>query len=775
MVRRLVDWFHSAAHGTRAAFRDVFGLLAELIRFLNPLSLVRMLAGGSRDAMSGGRVVAALTTSTLSEVVIRIVRFPIDLIRFLIRAPGQFWGFLRTRSPRQLAIGGLIVVLCAVGISWPMVKIFRERGVDKLRREQYRQFDEHCRRNDFDGARHNLEVLARISPEDPSHAARLKAFESGVAGANDAPLARLLMRRHLNAGKIDDAVREAKKYLALDPKDWETRILLALHALSRGDQPAAADYVAVGKLPWAADTSEPIPPWSALMAAKVFASLNDRERLDDLTSYVAERIVPLVRDEFFASLDPPVKLQLVEMYNLALNQLDRHPDLVKYWASVQNLCHSIANSPKATAGQLSSLGLMQEQHLAPVLGDMVRLKLITPEERTEFHREIEDRLGTIWNRVRMADSKQPYGYMGLAMHHARKGNFAEALREIDAGIAVCGSTPEMLEKKAELLRLTDPASGVKFLEEAVAKQPPSLGLFKVLAEAAMAASRPDKALEAIRKAHALAPDQPWVYRLEAEILLQMGRPAEAAAALEKVVAGTALDAPGTALFVRALGKSGAVSRARKYLLELVGGPATHAAVMLGIEELLRLEQYEAAAEVSRRLIREDPSIVPAHILLGDSLTALAGQTTAGWDRPLVDDAIRAYRAALVRNPNQPKALNNIAWLQLAAFDQPKEADQTLEPLRGSADSLPIEILETLGVVEIAAGKYESGRNRLLRAMDRSGPRPLTLAFLARAYHGLHQSDLATSFMNRAVNAPKGNPRDAELIEKIRQEINRGVK
>jgi hypothetical protein len=120
-------------------------------------------------------------------------------------------------------------------------------------------------------------------------------------------------------------------------------------------------------------------------------------------------------------------------------------------------------------------------------------------------------------------------------------------------------------------------------------------------------------------------------------------------------------------------------------------------------------------------------------------------------------------------------LAQIAWLQLAAFDLPQEADITMSPLRDRADGLPPIAIQMLGIVDVVAGRYEAGRIKLQRVLDRQGPDALTLAYLALAYHGMNQSVAATDGLNRALAAPKSSPRRAEMIEKIRLKIARGIK
>lgn len=774
MLRRLLDAVRSLLTGVIRGIREVMSFLGDMARHFDPRNLPALLAGSGREAVAGSKAVATTTAVTFTDVARRILWSPVDLTRWLITAPGRFWFFLKTQSPIRIAISVLVIVAFLAGAVWPTFNLIRERRIDAMRREQYRQFDEHAIQGNFEGARKNLEVLLKSSPNDATIAARLKAMDEGNAPASDARMIRLLSRRHLSQGRFDECVREAKKYLELEPRDWESLILVAEHALAKGDRAAAS--AAVSKLPRASAVNDMIPLWSCGMAEGVFRRLGDDTRIDDLIEYVCNNYVPAVRISVIGSLDPGLRLQLVQLYNLALTQLNRRPRLTEYWAAYQDLCHGIANSPNTPAGVLEGLGKQQELQVGTYLRQMLQMKLITPEQHAKFAKEIEDRLAGIWKRLRSMDPKSTISYAGLAMQMARTGKLRDALTEIDAGIAVCGSSPDLVERKVALLRMIDPAQGLAFVDQFLAAEKVELPMCKVAAESALAASRPDKALEAIRRAHTIAPDQPWALRLEGETLLVMGRKTEAAAVFKRLVESVGLDGSAVMLYIRALVGSGAAPLAEQFLLQSIVGPESVGPAIMGANELLRLGRAESAAVVANRLLLEDPTNVFAHLIVGESIRTRAEQDTRlGWDRNLVDEAIKSFRTALSISENEPRALVAIADLQLRALELPREAAKTLQPIAQLVEVMPAEMLRVVGAIEVASGKYDAGRQKLLRALQMSGPHDLSTAYVGFAYHGLNQTDLANDFLKRAVAMPKSSPRNAEQIEKIRLMIARGLK
>jgi tetratricopeptide (TPR) repeat protein len=771
-LQRVADVVAAMWRGFRDGLREIWNLFIVIAGFLDPRQLPRMIRRDTGAVIDSGKLVATATGEAATDVATQAARSPLRLARWLFYAPGRLFFFLVTRSPLQLIVGSVVAAAGIIVVVWPTVHIVRERRQQGLAVEQHRQMDQHYARADFNGVMHNLDVLLKVNPDDEKALARKKSLESGQAAANDPKSARLLMRQHLGAGRLDEAAREARTCLETDTDDWEALLIVADAALRRGDRAEAAKHIA--KLPRPSQAREFVSLWSCSLAARTFRALNDQWRLDDLIAYLCEAYIPLVRRSVAATIEPAGRLQLVDIYNLCMTTLAERPDLQRYWVPVQELCHGIANAPEASAPVLINLGVLQEVQRETYLRQMLSMKLITAEKYAEYAAEIDDRLTTIWRRLREIDPKHYLAYLGPAMQKARADDFRGAAAEIESGLAACGPLPELIEKKAEVLRRIDPAGGLAFLESSLAGVEVNPAMCRVVCEAALAAGRPDKALEAANKALKLYPNLPWAMRLVAQIHLDAGRPADAVATLTD--APIVFEDPTVgALYVRALVASGATSGAEKFLTKMLQSPESRSNVLGGVDILAKFGQYEVAISILKTLTVDDPLYPMAQLMLGDTYRLMAEKQPQGWNRQMTDDAIRAYRSALLRDSRQLRIVNNIAWLELVGLGLPRLAFDTAKPLRDAGPDIPADMLETVGAVNVGVGAYEAGRVALEKALNQNGTKASTMAYLALAYHGLNQLGPSQKYINKAVNTAKSGPREAELVEGIRRRLERDVR
>lgn len=769
-LQRTGDALQAMARGLSDGLREIWNLGLVIVGWLDPRQVPRLIRRDTGAMIDSSKLVAAATTAAATDVATQAALSPMRLARWLIHAPGRLWVFLITRSPMQLLIGSVVMAVGITVVVWPMARVFRERRLQSLALEQHRQMDEHYARADAKGVMHNIDVLLKVNPDDDKMLARKKALETGKSPPNDLKTARLLMRQHWGNVNLAEATREAKLVMGMDKTDWEATLIVADSELRSGNRAAAAKLVKA--LPRAHETRDPISLWSASLAVRTFRSLNEQWRLDDMIGYLSEFYVPLVNRIIATQVEPAGQLQLVEIYNLCMTTLADRPELQRYWAPVQEMCHSIANSPESTAPILIGLGVLQEIQREVYLRQLLQLRLINAEKQADYLQEIDQRLKTIWRRVRELEPKHYLSYLGPAMQLARANDLKAAHAEIEAGIAACGQLPELIEKKAEVMRRLDPAGGLAFLEQALSDAQLSKEMCKVIADAALAANRPDKALQAAQKAQALQPQLPWAVRLEAQIHMDAGRPADAAAVLSK--ADIVIDDPAIgSLYVRALAASGATVGAEQFLLRAMQLPQTRGIVVGGAEALARLGQEEIAINVVKKLIIEEPMNTIAYVVLGDSYKLLAERQERGWNKQMVDEALKAYRLALFHDKRQFRVIQNIAWLELVALDLPKLAHDTAKPLREAQANLPPDMLEIVGATCVGVGEYENGRAALEKAVNRGGGKATTLAFLALAYNGLNRTETAQQTINRAANTAKNGPREGELVESIRRKIERG--
>lgn len=743
----------------RRLFYFLRELLAEWLfaltlpfRVFAPRVLRFEIARDARAALFGGGNAMRDAGTVLRTVAL----LPLWLSRLAAAQPRAVWWFLRTRSLRYLLVGTAIVAVVVGSAAVPFWQVLREWRAEHLRNALWRQIDQHIALNDLPAVEEDLTALSAHSPDDERVQQRLEAVRSGQAPANDAKLARLLMRWHLQNARIEEAAREAAKLIRHEPHDWEACCIAADYAGRRGDRDGVRTHLS--SLPRASNMDSGIGLGTALYSARLFRSLGDQPHLYDLTEYIILRLLPYARSSAALDLDPVARLQLVECYQWALLRLDGRPKLTQYWAPAQALCRSVAESEPPVVDYLTYLGELQEAHLGH-LQEFLDRELIAKEERDQLTQEVEDRLAIVWDKVLAVEPKNLKGHLGRAMHLFRIGAHAEAIAAVGRAIELSGELPELVAVKALFLRHHDPQAGLAFLEQALHGDNLTAPLCRVLAEAARATGRFDKVLEACRRADELQPGLYWANRTVAEICMLQDRPTEAAAALGRIRNELGNDPAGTALYVRALCACGAPHLASEFLGEL-GRDLRPAAVLLSGADALKSLGHEAEAERWARQVIERDRINPAaNLTLADCLRAQAEVGEKGWDAEKVQQALQRYRIARHELPGNVAVVNNIAWLEVKALGQTQEAFETTAPLRERPETvLSPECLETLGAVYLGVGRCDDARRVLERAVATGGARASFYLHLARAYHGLQRSEMVEQCLSRAAGLPR-TPRE----------------
>src|SRR5262249_46239581 len=150
-------------------------------------------------------------------------------------------------------------------------------------------------------------------------------------------------------------------------------------------------------------------------------------------------------------------------YVLALRHADRRPKLfddLKTALAIADGLTVIDKPPRL----LVELGVQLDQ-LEILFRELERYRIISESNKNDWTRSVDAVLTKVWARLRVIAPKDPYGYIGPAMQLNRVGKTTEALAQLDAGIHEIGTTPEFLEKKADLLYRVDPQAALKLLDD----------------------------------------------------------------------------------------------------------------------------------------------------------------------------------------------------------------------------------------------------------------------------------------------------------------------
>ncbi len=462
------------------------------------------------------------------------------------------------------------------------------------------------------------------------------------------------------------------------------------------------------------------------------------------------------------------KLFLIQCYYVALSQIDRRPQLTKYWDPVQRACQSIMDDPATPVPTLVTIGEAQDNNLR-CLNDFVRRKLVSANEFNEMALDLLGRQKALWEDVLRRDPHNVRAFVGLAEYHYITRAPDEAERVAARGLQECGPAPDLVYYTTDLLRRTDPRRGLEFLEKALRPETMTPRMCVMYEQVATAAGRPDKALAACRKALEQDPKQTWARLREAAICLTLDRPTDAAAALRPIADELPQHPDGCENYVKALCGCGAYHLAEEFLERVAAADCPVDVLLKAAEGLQAAGRHADAVRWARRVTDKDKLNVKALLIQADSTRILADKGEQGWDRDLVREALRAYKAVERQQPDDLKVVNNIAWLELKALGLPREAYASAARLRAAQNQvgLPAEFHETLGAVYLGVGQYDAAVQMLRQAVATAGPRPSFYTYLALAYHGLGQPEKAEQYLSQAAGMPKSAKELAEVREAAR--------
>lgn len=665
------------------------------------------------------------------------------------------------RLPRRTRIVLVALLLISgTGAGYRFSTWYQNRITGREVYAAWRGFDETAQKGgSADALRVYLDRILKLEPGNRLAAGRLAGLESGTADPQDQPMVLLAMRRHAAAGRLAESAREAEKRIAVAPADWHARCLLAEYALAHGDRAAADAHLHV----LATVEGYGPDPGGLLYAVNLFQrSGRDTTRL---RMYLPS-ILHLLRGEAVATLPPGTLVHMVGCYAFALTDPNLAGGTATYWVPAARLSE-VALVKAIEDGETRTLTVLGELGL-PLAAGLARLRAsgqITTKDETPLAAELEDRTRRAWRAVLEKEPANPAAYYGLALSHARGRDDAQCHAVLVRGLKACGDSPKLIE----LLAAGSQGAGrsvdaLDLVWEAAERHPRDATYWLMAVNAAVAAQRRDKALEACEKARELAPGRQDVARAEAVLWCEAGRPRKALAALEPFpVADLARDPAAVRPLAQGLAATGEATRLTELLTvaRTAAGPDTLTAAAQGIfaapPDLARAER---AAGLASEVLARWPGTVAATRLRAVALVRSLELGPPAWDEKRIKAAAVACEVALAAVPNDVAVAAGLAWVRLRGLKQPAAALRAVAPLR-AVEVLPGDAAAVLGEVLLENGHTKEAVRVLERAQGRIDSTPGGLLQLARAYHAVGRPDDARYVLQVVHSMPQSDRERAD--------------
>lgn len=666
-------------------------------------------------------------------------------------------------APRFIKVIMAVVALAAAGgLAIAARKLFRYQTINT--NYIWAEFGSAAQTSDVEGMSAALRKIIAIKPDDVYARSRLHALESGEAEAEDGKMCWLMTRVHLMKNQFEDAVREARKCLQSEPKDWLSHCVLAKDAMNRNDAAAAASHLDLVANP---DVTPTKPDLGMILFA---IELREKAGLDcaDLRAFLLSRVMPNLKNINLSQIRASGKIQIVYSYATSVASI---PDVtlvttLQYWAfsaqlADQTLAEAAEEKNATVLNQLASL----QSVLALCITRFTKNGLVRDEEAAEMMREVDARGEAAWRALRNVTPNDPNAYAGTAAYLLKADKFKEADEEIAAGLKLAGPYPQLVRLYVVVAARRDRSEDALKLALAVANKYPEMGpAWQVVVEAAVAARRRDIAIQACQEVRKSKPDLPWANGVEGALWLETGDAHKALQILTKIPIETRATTPFIAkAYARALAASGNDSLAPEFVRSVISEaesknqPALARSVVMGLAEAPpSASRADFIVEQLDRILAKwssDPELQLECVWArANALYQSAELSTPRWEPSRLERAIRAYDSLTFQFPKDPRGHMRLAQLKLYGQKQPGNAIDHVVKLAKFPDPT-LEARETMGAVYIAQKKYDDA----VAILEPIGRLPTVTGFcltqLALAYHGKGDGVQAKRVLQRASVLP----------------------
>jgi tetratricopeptide (TPR) repeat protein len=343
------------------------------------------------------------------------------------------------------------------------------------------------------------------------------------------------------------------------------------------------------------------------------------------------------------------------------------------------------------------------------------------------------------------DPKNPAGYTGEAYALLRAGDTEGSIKMIEAGLAACDASIDLLKALTDWAKQTKQAD--KFLPQLrtlAGRYPQAVALWQLVAEAAEAANRRDIAIDAIQKARALLPDNQEFAWDEARLWLDAGKSQKAYELFQLIPEADRLKTP-TAIrgYVRALVGAGEEKRVPDIARETMKtslkmkDPAYALAPALGLlDSPPTLARSVLADAIADSVYTQWSNSTETLRTRAQARLRVAENAIPRWSDVKVRSAIDALDRVQSHEPKDLWAPAMSAWLRVKSRQSTDLAWREIAPIvlaESKNEALPADVLEALGCVYFARDKYDDAIRVLKRAVEMAREPASPLIALALAY------------------------------------------
>jgi tetratricopeptide (TPR) repeat protein len=708
--------------------------------------------------------------------------------RRLTAPPRAAWRWF-AHQPRAIQVGLVLILLAALAAGGYYGRSYvKKRERTREVGAAWGEFNTAARKYNLDGVRAALDRVLAADPAEPT-AVRYKAMlDRGEADADAPGLAVLLVRDHLQHGRLPEAAREAEKVLAESPKDWLSRCVVAEHALRvRKDRALVEEHLS--RLPDPDDPAAALSPDGLHYALRVFAAVG-RDAAAVRRTFV-RRVLPHLRGGQVAAAPPAARVMLLECYLAAFEDPGSVAELAGHWAVADQLAHgaladALAAGDVPTLVSLGNLGPWMRSALQTLRN---RDPAALPDERFKpLAKAVDERTRRAWQTVRGKEPGRVEAYVGLARLALAENNPTGALAQVVAGLEACGDSNQLLEFRLLLAAHSRDHDHLRQLADslyrAAAEAKTDPAKWCLLANVWRLLRDNGKALAACAQALAVRPDFPPACRIVVRILVESGSPPELVQARELLARlgepALRTDPELAFLHARVLAETLWVLRDDEFDAVLAAQdrlkPRTSVPSVLFLDGVLSApaaaERAEWVAARAAQVLARDPEAPGAGLVRFAALYRLADLSVTAdpkggppvWDVNRVAAALRAYEELRLEDRSRPDVVTRVAALQLKGQGNAAAALRTAGALVAAEGSLRADQLEVLGAVLTANGRAADA----VRVLERAEALPNATAgvrvALAVAYHRNNQPDERDRAVARADDTPNRSAREqAELV------------